>query len=414
MSQTRVLVLLAGAAMSIGAGTVLAGTPDQVNDTSRAYAAELKADAALRSSLLGAAEGDSSVKLGGFGQFRYLMNFRKDPGDTTEGFHDSGFTTGFEATRTRLQATGNVGSKDFTFKVEGEFAASGGAFTLADAWGAYNYGNGSSFLVGQFQLPLYKDWSISPKGQLSADMALTTAILNPGYTQGIAYQYRSDAFGILASFNDGAQSANTSYTSTSEADWGLTVRADFKGGGGWEQFDEFTSWRGNPTMWDIGIGAHAQVMGNTASTGSVDQDRFYAAAIDGMVKGNGWNGYAALIMSDTDPQTGNALVDFGLVLQGGVFVSDNVELFGRWDAVKGDKDRPEHTMFNTLTFGANMYPFVKSNAVKFTTDLQWFLENPTQNDLVNGYANGSSNVIGIRPSAEKNQIALRFQFQFMF
>lgn len=415
MSQTRVLVLLAGAAMSIGAGTALAGTPDQTNDTDRAYAAELKADAALRSSLLGAADGDSSVKLGGFGQFRYIMNFRKSPPEAVdETFHDSGFTNGYEATRTRLQATGNVGSKDFTFKVEGEFASEGGSFTLLDAFGAYAYGNGGTFMVGQFQLPLFKDWSLSPKGQLAADMSVVTAILNPGYTQGVAYQHRTDAFGLLISLNDGGRTSNTTFDSTSEADWAATVRGDFKSGGGWEQFDEFTSWRGNPMMWDIGVGLHAQSMGNTAAVASVSQGNFYMLAVDGMVKGNGWNAYGAAVVQDTDPSTGQSLMDFGLIGQAGVFVNDNVELFGRWDFIKGDTDRANHSAFNTLTAGVNVYPFTKSSAVKFTGDLAWFVNRPSNNDLVNGLANTSGNVIGLRPDGEKNQVALRFQLQWIF
>lgn len=417
MSQTRVLVLLAGAAMSIGAGTALAGTQDPTNDTDRAYAAELKADAALRSSLLGTADGDSSVKLGGFGQFRYNMNFRKDPGDGGA-FHDSGFTNGFEATRTRLQATGNIGSKDVTFKIEGEWDASG-SFSLLDGYGVYNFGNGSSILAGQFQLGLWKDWSLSPKGQLAADFSVVTAVMNPGYTQGIAYQYRADAFGIMISGNDGVRSGNTPYAAAggggapAEADFAVSVRAEFKGGGAWDQFDEFTSWRGNPTMWLVGVSGHYENVGNTAADAQVDQGRFYEAALDGMFKGNGWNAYGAVIMNDTDPAVGNALVNFGVIAQAGVFVSENVEIFGRWDYMKPDKDLVNHTAFNTLCAGANYYVFPKSNAVKLTGDLSWFNTAPVDNSPVDAVAN-SNNTVGLRPSAEKNQIALRFQFQWMF
>lgn len=424
MSQTRVLVLLAGAAMSIGAGTALAGTPDESSDQSRAYAAELKADAALRSSLLGQAEGDTNVKLGGFGQFRYTMNFRDDP-PSTPAFHDSGFTNGFEAERTRLQATGNIGSKDMTFKVEGNFDSSGD-FSLLDAYAMYNFGDGNSILAGQWQMPLWREWSLSPKGQLAADYSVMTEVFNPGYTQGIGYQHRGDSFGILASFNDGVRSGNTPYTSgstvsgtgtglntTGEADWALTARAEFKGGGAWEQFDEFTSWRGNPTMWLIGGAAHWQSQGNTASNISVSQQDIFGFAIDAMLKGNGWNGYGAVVMSITDPPTGDSQNDFGGVLQGGVFVSDTVELFARYDGVFPDGDRAEDNIFQTICFGANAYPFAKSNAVKFTADVSWFLNETTENEMVEPVAE-SINPVGLLPSNQSDQFAVRLQFQWIF
>jgi hypothetical protein len=430
MSQTRVLVLLAGTALSFGAGTALAGDPDQTSDRDRAYAAELKADAAMRTSML-AAEGDSNVKLGGFGQFRYYMNFRDDPA-SSPGSHDSGFTNGFEATRTRLQATGNIMSKDFTFKIEGDFNQMG-FFTLLDAYGNFNFGNGSSITIGQWQHPMWREWSLSPKGQLAADVSVVTAIFNPGYTQGIGYQWRGDAFGFFVSGNDGFNSGNTPYTTPGptgvtstgapvatvgppgEADYGVSARFEFKGGGGWEQFDEFTSWRGNPMMWLVGASAHAQFNGNTAATpASAVQFSSYNFAVDAMFKGNGWNAYGAVIAQLVDPSAGDSALDFGAVAQAGIFVTENLELFGRWDGVFPDSDRSGDDMFSTVCAGVNFYPYPKSNAVKFTGDVQWFLNEPTTNDLVNSFAFTDPNVVGLRPDANSDQFAIRLQFQWMF
>lgn len=414
MKRIRSLIPLAAAAISMGAGAAPAGTPGEGDDT-RAYAAELTADAALRSSHLGGDEGGTSVNLGGFGQFRYYMNFRDNPGPTAGGDHDSGFTNGFEATRTRLQATGSIGGKDLTFKIEGEFDGSvdGTSFGLLDAYAAYALGDGSSFIAGQFQLPLYRDWTLSPKGQLAADMSLMTAAINPGYSQGVGYQYRSEGFGLFASFNDGIRAGNTPYTSTSEADWAVLLRAEWKGGGAWEQFDEYTSWRGNPFMWLVGGGVDFQGEGNTASTGTVSQDQQFAFVVDSMLKGNGWNAYGAFLVNSNDSGTGDSLLDMGAMIQAGVFVSDSVELFGRWDILIPDSDRALNVAFNTVTFGGNYYPFVKSNAVKFTCDLQCFLQPTSESDLVTT-ASSTISFIGLRPSTEENQICVRFQFQWMF
>lgn len=402
MSTTRVLVLLAGAAVT---STAFAGEPV---DT-RAYNAELMADAAGRTSALAAEGANSSVTVGGFFQFRYNLNFRDDP--SAAGFHDSGFTNGFENTRTRLWATGNVGNKDLTYKVEGQFSADGGSFNLLDAYAKYRFDNGGSVFMGQFQNNLWREWSNSPFGQLAADYSVTTDVFNPGYTQGVGYEMRQDSFGGWIAFDDGYRSGNTSYQSTGEADWGLTGRVEFKGGGDWNMFNDFSGWRGGPNAWLVGVGAHYQQNGNTASSGSVDQGRLFEAAVDAMFKGNGWNAYGAFIYALQDPDQGESVNDFGLVLQGGVFVNDNVELFGRYDGIFPDGDRSGDDAFHTITAGANWYLFQKSRAARFTADVQYFLEKTSANDLAAGAADG---ITGLRPSSEENEFGFRFQFETTF
>ena len=423
MSQTRVLVLIAGAALS---ATALAGNPD----TDRAYAAELKADAlnkssALESNSLGTlAEGDSKVILGGFTQFRYYLNFREDPGDGGA-FHDSGFTNGFEATRTRLQATGNVMSKDFTFKVEGQFGSTG-EFSLLDAFARWAFDNGNSVIIGQFQNPLWREWSLSPKGELAADFSVVTAVYNPGYTQGVAWNYRADAWNVIVSANDGLNSGNTPYTTpgavippggttSGEADAAVSGRFEFKGGGDWKLFDDFSGWRGQETAWLVGLGGSWQKDGNTASSGSSWQGQQIRLALDGQVEGNGWNVYAMALWARTDPDSGSASIDdFAGVIQGGYMFTDNMEGFVGWNGIFCDKDwgAGQDKDFHTALVGMNFYPFAKSSAVKFTTDLQWFFQKTTESAPVQAIT--GSNTVGLQSSGEDNQVAIRLQLQVTF
>ena len=87
MSQAKRLVLLTGAALSLGAASV--AQADQSNDNVRAIVSEMMSDAETRSSLL--AGGDAGhdgkffiagdgfrLNVGGQIQFRYLLNFRDD------------------------------------------------------------------------------------------------------------------------------------------------------------------------------------------------------------------------------------------------------------------------------------------------------------------------------------------------
>lgn len=400
--KSGMLVAVAGAAF--GVFSAYAG------DDTRAYKAELAADAAGRTSALAAEAGETTVKVGGFMQFRYMLNFRDDP--SASGFHDSGFTNGFEAPRTRINASGQVGGKDLTYKIEGDFAKSGGTFSLLDAYMNYAFDANSSLRFGQGKLSLIREENVSDTLQLAVNRSVANEIFTQKRSQFIQYGYKNENLQFRGAFSDGLNTLNTDYASTAEADWALTARVDFKGAGDWKAFDDFSSFRGSPNSWLAGVAAHYQSAGNTASNGSVDQSDLLVYTADFTYEGNGWNAYGAVIGRHSEPSTGDSLDDFGAVLQAGVFVNDNVEVFGRWDAVFPDGDRPGDDVFNTITAGANWYLFEKSQAAKFTADVAWYLQATSDNTLVASLA-GSNNV-ALRPSTEENQFALRFQFQFIY
>lgn len=407
--KTRVgVAMAAGIAMAAGAGVVSAG---QGPDDARAYAAELKADAALRSSLLAADEGESSVKLAGYLHFRYYLNFRDDP--QAASFHDSGFTSGFEAPRTRLGASGNIVSKDLTFKIEGDFSKSTGAFSLLDAYTNYKLADGWSFRLGQFKPPLLREELIGDQYQLTVNRSVTNDIFTQKRSQGIQGAYQTDAWQARVYLGDGLNTLNTEFADPKEADFATTARVDFKGGGDWKTTEQFTAWRGGSKTWLVGAAAHYQHEGNTASTAAVTQQARFEYTADFTYYGDGWNLYAAGIGRHLDPDTGGtSLDDFGLVLQGGTFINDSTELFGRYDAVFADNSRTNHDTFSTVTAGVNWYLYAKSQAAKFSADVAWYPNATTTNDLASAVA--ASNSLGLRPSDQDNQIALRLQFQLIF
>ena len=55
-----------------------------------------------------------------------------------------------------------------------------------------------------------------------------------------------------------------------------------------------------------------------------------------------------------------------------MFVSDDWELFARWDMVFGDDDIFANDEYTEITLGANYY--IHKHAAKFTIDLVWALD----------------------------------------
>lgn len=423
MSRTSILAVLAGAALSSGAFTT-ASAQTSTTDKDRAYAAELMASSQKATSAAPSTgafkitdgSGNYVLQIGGYTQFRYVMNWRDNPPNVGS-VHDSGFTSGFEATRTRINFSGNVVNPDLKFRIEGGWTDDpevSSGFELLDAYGNYAFNNGMYIKWGQFKPALLREDNVDNPYQLAADRSVTAVVFGQGWSQGVELGWMGDSFGFRFDFTDGLRNPNTAY-SAQDADWALTARLDWKWAGDWSRFDDFTSFRNSDYAGLIGIAGHYEQTGNTATTPAVTtpQDGYFEYTVDASAEGNGWNIFAAFIGNHVEPAEGDSRDNFGLQFQGGFFVTEQAELFGRWDCVYPDSDSPAGTDndFNTLTFGVNYYVVPESHAAKFTGDVLWYLNEPGENALVSG---GAFTPQALQPSSDDNQLAIRLQFQLMF
>jgi len=407
--------VLATLAMTATAGAATAGAnPGDAMDADgvRALVAELIADAESRSSLLqngataghngnfflASADGDFTLNLSGQLKFRYTMNFNDD--DTVDDF-----TPGFSAPRTSLRFEGQVFG-DFGYAVQGVFSSAGGGFTLEDAYMHTDLGDGLILLWGQLRMPVLWEDILNVKNALAVDQSVVNAVFGQGRSQGVWLHQSNEDFRWWAGFSDGVMSANTDF-GASPADWALTGRIEYKATGEWDQFNQFSSAPGSELGTKIGVAAHWQQSPDAPATPVTD---VFAYVVDAMMTGDGWNAFAGFVGFHTEPGVGPDTDDFGFLLQGGVFVADDWEIFGRYDVVMPDSDRPGDDNFNTVTVGANYY--IHGQAAKLTLDVTWYLDDVAGNDLVAGIAPNSS--LGLMPSTEEDQVAIRAQFQLLF
>lgn len=425
--KTRMLSLLAGAAVSLNAGAALAQSADQ----SAAFERELRADAATRTSLqaggtaghdgraffVGSADGNYRLEVGGYTQFRYTLNFRDL--DDSEDSTDEDFTNGFEHTRSALTFGGNVINPNTAFFIRGYFEngdseSSGGSFVLRDAYGSYTWDSGLSVIWGQFIVPSTRERMVDERHQLAADRSVTGTYFSPEYAQGVALSYKSENFRVVGAIDDGANTQNTAYAVSTDNDVATTGRAEFKWSGDWAQFDDFTSWKGTEGYAGmVGAAFHWETSGDTgtatggATTGNIggDGDLIQYTA-DVSVEGNGWNAFGAFVGRSTDVDGGAERDDFGAIVQGGFFFNDNFEMFARWDAIFPDDDTDEDD-FHTITVGGNYYFVAGSHAAKFTADVQWNLDQEFSGLTVDG------SETSVLPTTE-DEFAVRLQMQLVF
>ena len=370
-------------------------------DQSRAYASELLSDAGPRTSSLAEGAKDFTVKVNGFTQFRYNVNYRKD-----DSLRDN-LTTGFTNTRTKVGLSGNVGNENWSYNVLFKFEDRGeGSAVLDDAYGTYKMGDGWKVMFGQFKTNLFREENMSDTAQLFANRSVNNSVFSQGRSQGIQLAYEADKIQFFGAFTDGIKTNNTDYESPREADYAFTGRLNYKWAGDWKQSKDFTSFRGSEYFGMIGAGGNYQSGGDTVGSADI---QLWDGTIDVQIEGNGWNAFAAFTYQGSDVDGSNDTInDYGFVIQGGVFVSDNVELALGFNNVTPDGHPGRDDSMNTITLGANYYVIPESHAVKFTVDFQYFLDKQDQ-----GIAPANTST-GLLSSADDNQWNLRGQIQIMF
>ncbi len=200
--------------------------------------------------------------------------------------------SGFDVHNVELWAQGHVISPDIQYMIKGIFSNSSstslqptnggqnvggsvgesasGTLQLLDAWVRVNLTDDWSIRVGQFRAPFGREFLILEQYQMAVDRSLVSLHYGMGYTQGLELEWLSNEARWRFSVNDGGNDALAgegqvvgSHPLNSPAYeqqniWGVTTRFDWKGSGGWAQFDQFTSPDGTEPGWLWGVALNAQ------------------------------------------------------------------------------------------------------------------------------------------------------------
>lgn len=434
MSNTRnttgvALVLAAMSGMAMG---------QEGLDLDRAYASQLRSDAETRSSLLGS-NNAANLDIEVMAQFRYMYNDRDEL--TAGALGDSDVTLGFDTPRTQVRLSGSVtdnisGKIVFDFGTAENGRNSGnaqGTANLLVAQAAWALDDNWTLLLGQWHNPVLGSENFAPEHTLAADKSFTNEFFNVGYTQGIAAVWANDQFKVIGAISDGAEYitnfgsvSNSAFNGAGENDFGITGRVEWLLEGTWDQFADATSWRGSNYGVKLGLGGHWQTQGDTnpsdPSGGTIpgfdSRDVGFWTA-DVQVEGDGWNFFAEYVghTVDTNATASSSFTNHGFIAQGGVFVSDQVELFGRYDVIilddiltaPGTDDN-----FQNITAGVNYYLVPESHAAKFTFDAMFALDESNNIDAIfGGVGSNDPSATGLLGLSD-SEFLLRAQLTLLF
>ncbi|GJM18079.1 MAG: hypothetical protein DHS20C14_02920 [Phycisphaeraceae bacterium] len=388
-------------ALVLAAGTALGAEPTDLSiDVTNAYHNELSADASSHASF-GTNVSEYAPKVFGFFQARYQANFSDGYTFSTEDM-----TTGFEFGTTRLGVKGSIHPR-VSYSVVGEFARSGGGFTLLDAYADIELNDDWDLRAGQFTLGYLREQNVSRSKQLTSERSVTNGFFSQGRAQAISLRYAKDKLRADIAFSDGGNTTNTAYNAATEADYAFSGRLEYLGAGNWDQFNDFTSWRGSDKAWMLGGAVHFQDGGSTGATGgSTASTQILGATADFSMEFDGANLYGAFIYQSMDGAAGD-FDDFGVIVQGGYFFTDIVEAFARWDAVFADSNRTLNDDFHAVTAGINYYLIENSHAAKLTFEGSYYPEGQSTSPIAPSTATG---VLG----STDEQFNLRAQLQIVF
>lgn len=315
---------------------------------------------------ISSADGNFKLKITALEQVRFVYNSTYGPATTDN-------TWGFENRRTQVWFTGNVVDPSWTYAL---------GLTLNSQSDPY-YQNGAPGTVGLGYAYVRKTWKSSDSafyvqgGQFSAPWTLQSNLWSAGNTQmgefspfeylygvglttGILAGWENDFLRVQASFSNnftpfistgGIGYGTPTWNSAANASLAFAARADVKLAGTWDQFSNESSFKGEEFGLKVGGGFIYQ---NGRTFNPAFESSPLGITADGMIDFGGANIIAQFAYMDDIIFNGGD--NYGFNIQGGFFITEEIEVFGGWTWSSADTGFvPGRTEGSMVTFGGNWY-----------------------------------------------------------
>jgi hypothetical protein len=395
---------------------------EQRADEIRGVVQDVLADADTRASLLtqgvtagydngavlGSSDGNWLLRTNLLMQQRWVWNNQDDADGLSDGSDES--ISGFENTRTKFIMQGHVVSPDWFFRVDHDVSNGYGRGGTTNAFLGYDYGNGWKVKMGSMKAPFLREELVESQNQLAVERSTLNYGFTGGYVDGLAFSQEADQYRFTFAYTDGAGSGQSTW-GTYDTEWAFTGRFEYLASGNWNQFEDFTSPQGSEQAMMFGVAIHYQQDEFGTGPGGAEVETL-AFTLDASIEGDGWNVYGAYMSADMDDDTtgGVDMTPQGFLIQGGFYIAEDMEIYGRYEW--GDPDATGVEDLGLITFGVTKY-FAGHN-LKWSTDLVYGIDEIDSS--WSGMMMPAYGLSGLRAdeSGEDGQYALRTQLQLLF
>jgi len=271
-----------------------------------------------------------------------------------------------------------------------------------------------SIKAGIFTLPFTRESLVSPQNQLVLEKSLVDHRYGIGPSQGVELTWASQDRRFFLAFTDGSHAIIQGLDPppfaavNKDTAYAVTMRHEWKLLGDWEQFRQFTSPPGSERGILLGLAGHRQL---TEADDSLlipnPNSVFWGIAGDISLQYDGASLFASAFYHRV---TGfipvNQRMDIhGFVVQGSTYLTNQTELYARWET--GQPDGPGHlaTGMQIVTVGVNHY--VNGQDIKLSADIGFDFGEVTsfmQNDQTGWQLDDH----------RRDQAVFRSQLQLMF
>ena len=375
---------------------------------------DVLADADARSSLQGtnatsgwnngffikSADGNFSLNLHAVLQVRAAYDKRDNPGG---GLHEN--VWGFENRRTALKFGGQLFSPSWKYFIQQIWIPNGNA-SLLDAFVDHGLGDGWSMRFGKFRTPFLREEQVNYTNQLTVERSIVSGPFGIGRSQGFQLGFKDEDFRFhTAIFDDFAGiGGNTAPATTLDSNLAVAARAEFLLEGGWKQFGNLTAFPETESGVLLGI-AFAYEDDETIATRN-DTDTRWTVDLNFQWDGASLFAYYVHRSFDDHDTPANDVGQSAIVIQGGYFISDDTELFARYETADADTTGVDD--LEILTVGFNKY--YHGQNVRWSTDFGYSFNNLNaawtgQSAFTNWQTDGAN---------QDGQALVRTQLQLMF
>ena len=364
---------------------------------------------------ISSADGNYSLKINALEQVRFVWN------NTYQDTKDQN-SWGFENRRTQAFFSGNVVDPSWKYLVgiaydaqNDPYDADAGNFNLYYAMVTKSFGDGFSVSVGQMNVPFTVESNLFNAGSTQmGDYSIFEYMFGAGQQVGAMAKLEKDAFRVSGGWynivqTDSSGTVGNSWDNNDNQSIAVAGRAEYKVAGTWDQFSKESSFKGEEFGLLIGGGVIWQNGRNDNSAGVYDANPLGLTA-DAQAKFGGFNLIGQFLWQDGYPGTDSSSSVWGFNVQGGAFITEDLEVFGAWayaDTAESGSSSASLGTTNYLQTGANWY-FAK-NSIKATV-MGIIPLNADAADA--GNLRGFEGGVGLSDS--QNNLSLVCQLQVMF
>jgi hypothetical protein len=322
---------------------------------------------------ISSADGNYSLKINALEQVRFVWN------NTYQDTKDQN-SWGFENRRTQAFFSGNVVDPSWKYLVgmaydaqNDPYNADAGNFNLYYAMVTKSFGDGFSVSVGQMNVPFTVESNLFNAGSTQmGDYSIFEYMFGAGQQVGAMAKLEKDAFRVSGGWynivqTDSSGTVGNSWDNNDNQSIAIAGRAEYKVAGTWDQFSKESSFKGEEFGLLIGGGVIWQ-NGRAQNTSSTYESNPLGLTADAQAKFGGFNLIGQFLWQDGYPGTDSSSSVWGFNVQGGAFVTEDLEVFGAWAyADTNSGSDPSDSNFGTTNYlqtGANWY-FAK-NSIKAT------------------------------------------------